>query len=152
MELGRLAEALAHFRRAAALAPRDERMPFNLGNALGRASRPAEAAAAYQRALAINPDFPDAHVNLGTLLSSRGRYKEALPHFERAAELAPESPFMQNNLGSALAALGRFSGGPSSRPPCAGAAIRLRAGAREPASSRAARPQVRSARATIAAA
>jgi tetratricopeptide (TPR) repeat protein len=108
MAEGRLDEAIAHFRRAAALAPRDERMPFNLGNALGRASRPGEAAAAYQRSLAINPDFPDAHVNLGALLSSRGRYRDALPHFQRAAELAPESPFMQNNLGSALAALGRF--------------------------------------------
>ena len=35
----------------------DERLPFNLGNALNVAGQPAEAARAFERALSINPDF-----------------------------------------------------------------------------------------------
>ena len=45
------ADAVRHLRQAAALDPRDERLPFNLGNALNAAGQPAEAARAFERAL-----------------------------------------------------------------------------------------------------
>jgi len=100
--------ALVHLQRAAALAPRDENMHFNLGNGLKGLSRFAEAAAAYERALALNPDFPDAHVNLGALLFMRGRTREALPHFERAVTLRPNSAVIHTDYSSVLAASGRY--------------------------------------------
>ena len=82
MEQGRLDDALAHLQRAAALAPRDETMQFNLGNALAQSPRVAEAAARVSsgpsRSIRI---FSDAHVNLGALLMSLGKAPEALAHF-----------------------------------------------------------------------
>ena len=48
---GRARDAVRHLRQAAALDPRDERLPFNLGNALNAAGQPAEAARAFERAL-----------------------------------------------------------------------------------------------------
>ena len=98
----------AHFRQAAALAPDDERMPFNLGYALNAAGQPAEAARAFQRAIAINPDFAAAHQNLGVLLESRGQLAEAITHLTRAVELAPDSAEAHSDLGAALGEAGRI--------------------------------------------
>jgi tetratricopeptide (TPR) repeat protein/mono/diheme cytochrome c family protein len=108
LEQNRPQEALAAFRRAAAIDRRDERLPFNVGNVLAMLRRPAEAAAAYERALAINPDFLDAHVNYAVLLSSHGRAREALAHYARAVEIQPDSAIIHANYGGALAAAGRF--------------------------------------------
>jgi len=109
MAQGQLRDALAHFQRAAALAPRDEQIQFNLGNALNRAGRLAEAASSYERAIALNPAFPDPHANLAALLFTHGRVKEALPHFQRAVELQPMSAVLHTNVASALAASGRYA-------------------------------------------
>ena len=94
MAQGRVADAAAHFRRAAALGPRDERIHFNLGNALAELSRYPEAVAAYERALAVNPDFPDAHVNLGLLLLARPDAGHGA--YERAVAPGPDSAVIHN--------------------------------------------------------
>ena len=100
--------ALAHFQRAVTLAPRDERLFFNLGNVLGAMNRPAESEAAFNRSLTINPDYPDAHNNLADLLVSRRRIDEALGHYARAVELNPDSAIIENNYGGALGSAGRY--------------------------------------------
>jgi len=107
--LGRRAEAVVQFKKAAVAAPLDEVFQFNLGRMYADMSEPAQARVAYERSLAINPEFPDARVNLAVLLFSQGRRAEALEHYAKAVQGSPDSVVILNNYASALAASGRFS-------------------------------------------
>jgi tetratricopeptide (TPR) repeat protein len=84
---GRCAEAEAHYRTAAAAAPRDPIPPFNLGVLYDDLGRHGDAVRAYKRALAIDPDFADAHYNLGLVYEAMGRRTETITHLQRARAL-----------------------------------------------------------------
>jgi tetratricopeptide (TPR) repeat protein len=99
---GRLEEAIAAYRRAAALAPAAPEAHNNLGNALLEAGRPEEAAPCYRQALALRPDFAPALINLGNALGELEQLDEALAICRRAVQAAPLVPDAHNNLGAVL--------------------------------------------------
>lgn len=105
---GRQTDALVHFRRAVALAPRDAHLRFNLAKMLSAAHRGSDALDQYERALALDPAFAEAHQQIGVLLFAAGRLTDAISHLTRAADLAPASSAIHADLGGALAQAGRI--------------------------------------------
>ena len=74
-EMGRCAEAIAHFQRAIELTPNDPEYHTNLGNAFGLMGRFAEARAEVERALMLAPDYAPARATLLNLEKQEGRVR-----------------------------------------------------------------------------
>jgi tetratricopeptide (TPR) repeat protein len=106
-QAGRTAEALAAFRQATILAPRNPETFYNYGVASTQWGTPADALAAFQTATTLKPDFAAAHANLGTALLAAGRLADAVSHLATAARLDPANPTIHNNYGAALKKSGR---------------------------------------------
>jgi tetratricopeptide (TPR) repeat protein len=104
---GHLAEAVAQYRRATALAPDYPDAFNNLASALVQSGRADEAIAAFEKALALKPDFMEAHSGLGGVLAHRGKVGEAIPHLQKAVDLDPKNPMARTNLCLALSMAGR---------------------------------------------
>lgn len=107
---GRLADAEAAYRAAAAADSTREMIPRSLGRVLQRQGRTDEAIAAYRDALAADPRSFEAHNDLGVLLAQRGLLADAVVHFRAAVDLRPRDDGARANLAQALALL-RPSGG-----------------------------------------
>ncbi len=105
-ERGRRDEAIAHFARAAQLAPGYAPAYNNLGAALKAGGAIDEAIATYRQALTVQPDYPDAHYNLANALLAQNKFAEAEDHFNIALRTIPDSAGVRNNLGVALSAQG----------------------------------------------
>ena len=86
---GRLAEAMAEYRRALAHNPTHRDALNNLGVAYARAGRLDQAAAQFERLIAADPANPDAHANLGAMLLSTGQPDRAALEFQAALEIDP---------------------------------------------------------------
>ena len=102
LQLGDYDEGIAFLRTAAALAPDDFDIHYNLGFAYGAAERLDEAQAAYQRAADIRPGFAQPHVNLGFLQHRGGHLDDAVASFRTAIEMEPHHVEALNNLGAVL--------------------------------------------------
>jgi protein O-mannosyl-transferase len=107
LEMNRAADAAAHFRASAELAPQSAAAHYNYATVLTMTGRTGEAIAEYERAIAIRPDYALAHNNLGDALLRVGRTSEALQHFREALRLDAGYAEAHFNLGSAMNALGR---------------------------------------------
>lgn len=110
-ELGRKGQkeaAVAAWKEALELNPRDERGLLSLGLALASAGRPLEAAAEYRKILDVDPRYVDAYNSLGLALTAAGRPGEAIESYRKALSIDPELDEVRNNLGLALAASGKF--------------------------------------------
>jgi tetratricopeptide (TPR) repeat protein len=107
LDEGRLTEAVADFRRAAAIEPDSAEVQANLGDALFRLGDRAEAMVHFQAALRLDPGFAGAHYNLGSALLQAGQPVAAANQFAAALRINPAYAAAQNNLGLALARLGR---------------------------------------------
>jgi predicted O-linked N-acetylglucosamine transferase (SPINDLY family) len=105
---GRVAEALAQYDRALALAPSLLPALFNRGNALLELGRPDEAVASYDKAVALNPALAGLWNNRGTALRNARRIGEALVSFERAIALDGRHTNALTNRAIALYDLKRF--------------------------------------------
>lgn len=101
--------ALAEFRRAAQLLPKDHESHLNLANALMELRQPEEAARCYRRALKLKPNDGQAHGGLGNALLATGKPDEALPCHQRALRLEPDSFQAHYNLANVLRDLGRLA-------------------------------------------
>jgi len=86
--LGRMDQAIAHFRTGLALRDNAEGH-HDIGLAYVATNRPAEAVPEFEAALRLNPDGAATHAQLGGALLSLGRAAEARPHLERALALEP---------------------------------------------------------------
>jgi Flp pilus assembly protein TadD len=104
---GRLAEAVAQYRKATALATDYPEAHNNLASALVQSGRKDEAAREFEKALALRPDFAEAHSGLGGLLAQTGKVNEAIPHLQKAVELGPQNAMARTNLCLALSMAGR---------------------------------------------
>lgn len=108
VEVGRLADGEAAFRRAIELDPRFTRAINNLANVLADQGRREEAITYFERALKLDPQYCDAHNNMGNALRELGRHAEAIASFERALSIRPEFHEAHNNLGIAWAGQGKY--------------------------------------------
>ncbi len=118
---GRLPEAEARFRRAAAQAERPldrARVRANLGSLLARQQRWDEAIAQFRAALADDPQLDAAHGNLGQALLARYAARprpedraavmaEAAGHFDAARRLDPRQASLHFAYGMLMIELGR---------------------------------------------
>ena len=94
------AAAVATYRKAIEIAPRDPTLQLHLGLAQAQSSRPADAIASYQRSLALDPQQPLALVNLGIALESSGDAAGAEQAYRRAIAVDPNEPLAYFNLGN----------------------------------------------------
>jgi Tfp pilus assembly protein PilF len=108
-EAGRIAEAIADYRRLLEIDSDVVEAQNNLGNALAATGKWAEAIACYRRALQIAPAFSQAQMNLAHALHNlalnyygQGKLDEAIAHFTQAIDAKPNFPEAHNNLGNAL--------------------------------------------------
>ena len=114
--------AIAHFRKATAIAPTFAISYENLGVALEASGKSEEAAAAYrraelspyfkaiaqyQKALKIRPNSCLVHNNLGNALAACGHVDEATAEYRTALKINPNYASAHSNLANILAGQGR---------------------------------------------
>ena len=96
---GRFDAAVAAYRRALQMAPRNAEILHNLGVSLAAAKRPDEAAALFTEAASLAPDSPAPRLALGHLEFGRDRLDRAEAAFSAAARVAPSSVEALYNVG-----------------------------------------------------
>jgi tetratricopeptide (TPR) repeat protein len=104
----RVEEAMAHSRRAVAIAPNYPEALNGLAVGLAREGRLAEAIVEYQRALEIKPDYDDAETNWGVTLVQQRDVGGAIAHYQRALAINPDNSNAHVNWGNALVRLNRL--------------------------------------------
>ncbi len=112
---GRLAEAIAVYRRVVKAAPKTAEAHNNLAVALRAAGRPREAVASYRRAVKLRPGYAIAQSNLGVLLVGLGKTEEGLEHLAGAYLHAAGGPVARDRLLASLAPLAPRRVGPQLR-------------------------------------
>ncbi len=103
LEVGRLPEAVAAFRRAVGVNPRFTDAWFRLGVALEKSGDAGAAVLAYDRATGLLPSHTEAWFRAGALVFTLGHREEAAGCFRRAASSGPKTSY--GRLGAARALL-----------------------------------------------
>ncbi len=91
-QAGQLEQAIACYRQAVQLDPRNSHGFNNLGSALWALRRADEAAQAFAQAARLAPDEAPIHHNLGNALAAQGKLADAERAFERAYSIVSEHP------------------------------------------------------------
>ncbi|MCY2931526.1 MAG: tetratricopeptide repeat protein [Planctomycetota bacterium] len=102
-DLGRLDEAIEHFREALRIKPDCAQSHTNWGSVLRAKNRPEEAVEHYAQAVRIDPRCGDAQYNWGNALGDMGRPGEAAEHYRAALRIDPDNAEACNNLAWVLA-------------------------------------------------
>ena len=101
--------ALAHVRKAVALAPEDAEALTLLGWLDMEVAGDVETAiSSYRKVAALKPDVPEAHNNLGVALKRTGDLDAAVASFSRALELKPDFAQAASNRGWAYVDQGKW--------------------------------------------
>jgi tetratricopeptide (TPR) repeat protein len=106
--LGKNQEAVAPYRRAILLQPRDSIARSNLCGVYGRLDRLEEAVETCKQALQLDPDLAEAHNNLAWSYHREGRYSEAVESGKQAIRLQPDFAMAHYNLGNGYAGLKEY--------------------------------------------
>lgn len=96
--MGKLEEAVQHFRLALALAPDQVEAHYYLGLSLLTMQEIDRARSEFEAVLALDPAYVKAHDGLGLIALRLNRPEEAEKHFRRALELNPDDPAARANL------------------------------------------------------
>ncbi|MCC7292323.1 MAG: sulfatase-like hydrolase/transferase [Phycisphaerales bacterium] len=88
--LGRLDEAVEHYRKALAERPTDFITLTDLGGALMRLGKLDDAVAVYELALKSSGEMPFVHMQLAAALTAKGDYPAAIAHCEAALKTDPK--------------------------------------------------------------
>jgi tetratricopeptide (TPR) repeat protein len=94
-------EAIAQFRAAVRLEPRNPRAALALGTTLAQQDDP-QAVEALRRAVELAPGDAESHYNLALGLAMSGRDRDAIPEFHAALKLNPKHASAHRGLGIAL--------------------------------------------------
>jgi tetratricopeptide (TPR) repeat protein len=97
--LGRNDEAVLSYWRAAALAPDDDAIHFDLAIALALQGRKGDVLGVFEERLRLRPDDPGTLVTLGFSLTLLGQFAQARASYERAREVRPEKAETAFHLG-----------------------------------------------------
>jgi len=106
--LGRLQDAVGHYRNSIQLAPQSADVYSNLSLALVESGLLDDAEAHCREALRLRPDHPEALLNLGKILGLHGKTVEAISLFEQALRINPRMVDARRNLGHAYQEAGNF--------------------------------------------
>jgi Flp pilus assembly protein TadD len=101
----RLAEAIEHYRAAAAARPE---LGARLGLALVRAGRAAKGEAVLRDLVRRDPGNADRHFQLGYALAAQEKLGEAEAAFRKVVKLRPDFPEARTDLGVVLRAQGKL--------------------------------------------
>jgi serine/threonine protein kinase/cytochrome c-type biogenesis protein CcmH/NrfG len=107
-EHGKLDGAIAEYRKAIELDPKNAWAHNVIGAALYHQGKLDEAIAEYRKAIELDPKLALAHNNLGSALSDQGKLDEAIAADRKAVELDPSNAYTYFNLGDNHARLGRW--------------------------------------------
>ncbi|MBI5881804.1 MAG: tetratricopeptide repeat protein [Elusimicrobia bacterium] len=99
-ERGSHARAIAQFKKALELDPRDWAAYAGLGSSYQSLGRLKEAEAAFKEGLARNPAEARLHVELGWFYQSQSRFKDSAKAFSKAAAISPGHDDAYAGLGS----------------------------------------------------
>ena len=108
VRLGRVADAVQDFERAASIAPDKWAYRFNLAHALGQLGNWDRAITEYREAAHLFPTDYATQYNLAMALHKKGDEQSAVTEFRRAIELAPSEPTFRLSLGISLEKLGHI--------------------------------------------
>ncbi len=101
--------ALAHVRKAVALAPDDAEALTLLGWLDMEVGGDVDTAiASYRKVAALKPQVPEVHDNLGVALKRKGDLEPAIESFSRALELKPDFAQAASNRGWAYVEQGNW--------------------------------------------
>lgn len=109
VKLKRLEEALEHFQRAAALAPRSAEVYRRLGGLLLVGGKGADAERMLLKSLELQQD-PVTALDLGVLYQVQGRHEQAAGLLRQVLAVRPDAPEVAYRLGFSLKALGDLPG------------------------------------------
>ena|GEM_PF-6000010 len=109
-ELGQPAEAVAAYREALRLKPKDDVALNNLGVAYNELGKYSEALEDYQQAISLKSDIAVAHYNAGVAYYNLKQYREAAEAYQRALRLQPDfAELAYYNLGLAYHNMERYA-------------------------------------------
>lgn len=108
VRLGRVADAVQDFERAASIAPDKWAYRFNLAHAVGQLGNWDRAVTEYREAAHLFPTDYATQYNLAMALHKKGDEQTAVTEFRRAIELAPSEPTFRLSLGISLEKLGHI--------------------------------------------
>ena len=108
VRLGRVADAVQDFERAASIAPDNWAYRFNLAHALAQLGNWDRAITEYREAAHLFPTDYATQYNLAMALHKKGDEQTAVSEFRRAIELAPSEPTFRLSLGISLERLGHI--------------------------------------------
>lgn len=97
--VGRLEDAIFHYRKAVELDPKDSQSWMNMGGAFVFRGKFADAESAFLKALAINPRDVKSLNGLGAALYRMGREQDGVDKINEAMRLGPDIPDPLVNLG-----------------------------------------------------
>jgi tetratricopeptide (TPR) repeat protein len=100
-------EAVAAYRQAALLQPKDPEPRLSAGLLLEKQNKFADAESEYKQALAIDPGSSDAITGLANIYMRGRRFPEAAAELQKLAAVHPESAAVHIQLGRVLAADGK---------------------------------------------
>ena len=80
-------KAIANFKKAVKLNPKDPELWKNLGEAYTAAKFYKQAEEAFHKALALKPDYGEVYYDLGVLYTEWGKYGEAEKWFKKASSM-----------------------------------------------------------------
>ncbi len=102
--------AIAEYRQAIELEPKDAGAHGNLGSALVVKGDLDGAITEYRKVIELDPNDAKAHANLGLALDTKGDRDGAIAEYRKAIELDPKFASAHYNLGTALKAKGDHDG------------------------------------------
>ena len=101
-KMGKLDQAIEHYKKALVLDPKYAEASTYLGIALDLNKSVDEAITHLESAIEMDPEYVPAHDNLGILLARTGQSDKAIVHLKKAVEARPSSADARRNLGHAL--------------------------------------------------
>jgi tetratricopeptide (TPR) repeat protein len=108
VEVGRVADGIAHLELALKLDPRSSNAHNEMGGALMKLNRGPDAVAHFAQAVAIDPKDDRLVFNLGKAQAAAGRPAEAAASYEKALAINPDLAEAHDELGALLFASGRL--------------------------------------------
>jgi len=107
--MGRLDDALKHYREAIRINPDFEIAYVNLGKALLLKGKVNESIRYYQALLKIKPAYAGVHHNLGLVLLRKGDIENAIFHFQESLRINNEYAEVYNSLAAAMLSKGEIN-------------------------------------------
>ena len=105
---GKPDEAIAEFRTAIGLEPKDAAPHINLGTTLSNQGKLDEAVAEFRTAIGLDPKNAYAHGGLANALSDQDKFDEAIAQYRTAIGLEPKDAEPHIDLGNALENRGKL--------------------------------------------